>query len=287
MASTKYIFSGHESFSCKSLWPKKGYDFVKSGYQFSSAESVMILGVGKNMVSSIRFWIKALGLINSSGNITQLADYLFDDAVGKDKYVEDLGTLWLLHFNLVNNLEATLYDWIFRGMQKERKLFSRDAAVSYVKRRFAEEGKQNLFNINTIKKDVSVLLQSYTLPQKPKSNEDYSLLLMDLDLIRQSKDSKDYYFNIEGKRKISCEIFLYAILAIKGEDDTLPFEKIQEKVGLAFCMNDMETIVILQTLSSRYPDYLQYSDVAGIRQLQFTKSLDAFKVLDDYYGTDI
>ncbi len=24
----KYSFSGHESFACKSLWLKKGYDFV-------------------------------------------------------------------------------------------------------------------------------------------------------------------------------------------------------------------------------------------------------------------
>ena len=47
MSVVKYNFSGHESFPCKSLWLKKGYDFVVSGNQFSSAEAVMELGVGK------------------------------------------------------------------------------------------------------------------------------------------------------------------------------------------------------------------------------------------------
>ena len=55
----KYTFSGHESFPCKSLWLKKGYDFVVAGNDFNSPEAVIGLGVGKNMVASIRFWLKA------------------------------------------------------------------------------------------------------------------------------------------------------------------------------------------------------------------------------------
>ena len=30
----KYTFSGHESFPCKSLWLKKGYDFVANKNDF-------------------------------------------------------------------------------------------------------------------------------------------------------------------------------------------------------------------------------------------------------------
>ena len=52
----KYTFSGHESFPCKTLWLKKGYDFVVAGNDFNSPEAVIGLGVGKNMVASIRFW---------------------------------------------------------------------------------------------------------------------------------------------------------------------------------------------------------------------------------------
>ncbi len=54
-----YKFSGYESFPCKSLWLKKGYDFVIGGNDFNSSYAVITLGVGKNMVASIRFWLRA------------------------------------------------------------------------------------------------------------------------------------------------------------------------------------------------------------------------------------
>jgi len=50
----KLIFSGHETFHCKSLWLKKGYDFIEKEGKFIDEASVE-LGVGRNMVSSIRF----------------------------------------------------------------------------------------------------------------------------------------------------------------------------------------------------------------------------------------
>ena len=45
----RYTFSGHESFPCKSLWLKKGYDFVVQGKNFNNPDAVIDLGVGKNM----------------------------------------------------------------------------------------------------------------------------------------------------------------------------------------------------------------------------------------------
>lgn len=45
----KYVFSGHESFPCKTLWLKKGYDFVVQGKNFNNPDAVIDLGVGKNM----------------------------------------------------------------------------------------------------------------------------------------------------------------------------------------------------------------------------------------------
>ena len=71
-----YKFSGHESFPCKSLWLKKGYDFVA----------------------------------NKNDKKTKLGDYLFDESKGKDKYLEDIATLWLLHFNLVFSEDSTGFE---------------------------------------------------------------------------------------------------------------------------------------------------------------------------------
>lgn len=285
--TTTYRFSGHESFPCKTLWLKKGYDFVVAGNDFNSPEAVIGLGVGKNMVASIRFWLRVFG-ITANDKLTTLADYLFDSQKGKDRYIEDIATLWLLHFNLVFSEDATLYKMFFCGLQRERTHFEREQVLTYVKLKMVEAGKITLFNPNTVKKDVAVLLQNYTLPRKPQSNEDFSSLLIDLDLIRQNTEGKGYYFNVDGKRKVTKEIFLYGLLKLKEKDgdNTIAFDTIQEQVGLVFCMQDFETIEMLKLLAGEYGEYLAYSDVAGIKQIQFTNNLDVKQVLDNYYGKE-
>lgn len=286
--ASKYIFSGHESFPCKTLWLKKGYDFIKVGKNFNDPQAVIELGVGKNMVASIRYWLKAFG-ISDNDKLTWLGDYLFDEKTGKDKYMEDLATLWLLHFNLVYNQDATLYNLFFCGFQKGHTQFDRDQVVTYVKLNMIEAGKQNLFNENTVRKDVGVLLQNYVLPRKILSNEDFSTLMIDLDLVRQNNDNKGYYINLEGKRKVAKEIFMFALLTLKENegDETISYDTIQEKVGLVFCMQDYETIEMLKELSNDYSKYMSYSDNAGIRMVQFTSDLEKTKVLNDYYAKNI
>ena len=288
MSYSKYVFSGHESFPCKTLWLKKGYDFVMQGRNFNSPEAVIDLGVGKNMVASIRYWLKVFGVCKNDQR-TWLGDYLFNDQNGKDRYIEDLATLWLLHFNLVFNQEATLYHLLFRGYQKGHTQFERDQVVTYVKLDMIGADKLKAFNENTVKKDVAVLIQNYALPRKAQSNEDFSSMLIDLDLIRQNVENKGYYFNLEGKRQVVKEIFMYALLMLKERegDNTIAYDTIQDEVGLAFCMQDHETIEMLKQLSNDYSKYMSYSDNAGIRMLQFTKDLDKEQVLNDYYEKNV
>ena len=102
----KYAFSGHESFQCKGLWLKKGYDYAKAGLSFTDDYAVVELGVGKNMVASIRYWLRAFGITNDNGVPTEIGKYLLDDN-GADPYIEDTATLWLLHYMLVTSRVPT------------------------------------------------------------------------------------------------------------------------------------------------------------------------------------
>lgn len=289
MSYSKYVFSGHESFPCKTLWLKKGYDFNKANKDFNSPEAVVELGVGKNMVAAIRYWYKVFGLNSEDERTKWIPDFLFNDQDGKDRYMEDLGTLWLLHFLLVYSNIASLYNLFFIDFQKERRRFDRNQIVTFVKRKMAEANQEHLFNANTVKKDVGVLLQNYCLPRNPQSNEDYSTLLMDLDLLRQKEKNdggekdKSFYFNIDGKKKVTPMAFLFAVLMYKSdEDNTIPFDLLQD-VGLIFCMNDLEVIEMLRALSEQYSDYMTYSDVAGIRQLQFVQQMNPRQIIEQYY----
>ncbi len=279
--ATKHTFSGHESFPCKTLWLKKGYDFLKEQGNWNDADAVVRLGVGKNMVASIRYWMRAFGL-TVNDTLTSIADYIFDTNHGKDPFIEDLGTLWLLHYLLVSTCEATLYNWLFTRFQRERLTFEREQLVAFVKRTMTEDGKLKAYNENTVKKDVAVLLQNYVQPHKPQSMEDYSSLIIDLDLIRQSKDSKQYTFNVEGKRQLPLAILLYAIAKEKGNDNSVDYDTLQS-IGNIFCLNDMELIAMLTAIQAKYPDVLRYSDTAGLRQVQFLKAVNLYQVLTYYY----
>ena len=279
----RYIFSGHESFPCKTLWLKKGYDIIDGKNNFNAADSVVKLGVGKNMVASIRYWLKTFGLVKE-GSLTEVARFVFADNSGMDPYIEDLGTIWLLHYLLISSREATLYNLLFTRFQRERRVFERQHIISFVKRYMAEKGKLKTYNENTVKKDVAVLLQNYVQPMKAQAMEDYSTLLIDLDLI-MTTDGKQYMFNQEGKRQLPPDILMYAILEEKKSDKSVDYDTLQN-IGLMFCLNDMELIAALSLLQERYPDVIRYSDTAGLRQVQFLKKVESMDVLRQYYQNE-
>lgn len=275
----KPTFSGHESFQCKTQWLKRGYDFVSEGNNFNDEDAVLQLGVGKNMVSSIRYWMKAFGLYSQENNLTEIADYIFNNVEGKDPYIEDVATLWLLHYLLVKTNTASTYNIAFIDFHKQRNDFEKDNLYSYIRRLCFENGYQYLCNENTVKKDINVLLQNYIEPDSG-NYEDYSALLLDLNLIR--KVSKNTYcFNNLNHTSVTPEIFLYAILAEK-EGLSISFDMLIE-IALIFCLTTNDLLEVIKQICDKYPNHIVFSDVAGVRQLQFKIELSQQDVLNAYY----
>lgn len=114
----RYCFSGHESFPCKSMWLKKGYDYLVEHNKFTDPDAVVKLGVGKNMVQSIKFWLRAFDLLKDD-EVTEIARYIFNDRDGKDPYAEDNTTLWILHYLLVVSAVSSIYRLVFVDLQRE------------------------------------------------------------------------------------------------------------------------------------------------------------------------
>lgn len=278
----KYSFSGHETFYCKSLWLKKGYDFLKNGNSFNDDDAVVKLGVGKNMVSSIRYWLKAFGLTKAD-QPTALANYIFDTNDGKDSFLEDTNTLWLLHYNLVSNNIASIYNLLFVDYQREKKDFDRDTLNAFIKRRCNVPEQKNVYNENTVKKDIGVLLHNYLAPDSLVSLEEFSGLLISLNLLR--KIDKDVYaFNETSISALDPSIIWYSILDSRGNDTTISFDKIQE-LALSFGMQITSFIEIIRGLAQRYPQIIQYSETSGVRNIQFIGCPpNKFDVLKDYYA---
>lgn len=276
----RYSFSGHESFQCKSLWLKKGYDYLLANNSFTDIDAVAKLGVGKNMVASIRFWLRSFGLTKSD-SLEPISTYIFDTENGKDPFAEDINTIWLLHFLLVASEVASLYNLLFVEYQREKKEFTKLELQSFVKRKCSISEQKNVYNENTVRKDIGVLLKNYVAPSDLKTIEDFSALMIVLDLIL-NKGNDTYCFKVSKPEDIAPEIILFALIRMRGTDKTISFDVLQ-KLSLIFGLPMVSLIDIIRSLEKIFPDTLVFSDNSGIKNVQFIGAIDEFEALNHYY----
>ncbi|MBP1819264.1 DUF4007 family protein [Mycobacterium sp. OAE908] len=112
--STTPTFANHQTFHPRFGWIKKGYEAASRDPNIFNEKSAPVdLGVGKNMVEAIRFWALATKVIARSPHPdrprtsvyspTRLGRALLDDRFGFDPYIEDLATLWILHWHAISD----------------------------------------------------------------------------------------------------------------------------------------------------------------------------------------
>ena len=144
-------FSGHETFACRYAWLPKAYRALKANpTQFSDEDGAMVeLGLGKNMVHSLRFWVENVGLAVPEGprslRLTDLAHTIFGPD-GFDPYLEDIRTLWLIHWNLASRADGALFAWRYLLNQWPYPEFTRSEVLAA----FARESKRLGYSHSTI-----------------------------------------------------------------------------------------------------------------------------------------
>ncbi len=276
----KRIFSGHESFECRRFWLKKGYDHIVAGNKFND-EAGILLGVGRNMVPSIRYWMRAYGLLNESDNLTEFARLIFNSD-GLDPYLEDEATLWLLHYKLVSVKYAAIYDIIFNDFRKQKPEFSKEQLALYILTNYKQD-----VNEATFTKDFEAFTKTY-IPKSDDVEENFEGILTELNLVSEHKYNKGKekrFFVIEptDKKEIPVEVILYCLLS-RYEGNSISFENAfadDSSVGVVFAMTKQGLSNKLDAIASEFGAV--YSDNAGIRELQFKNRPNPIKVLKQYY----
>jgi hypothetical protein len=102
--SPDFRFSGHETFPIRYSWLPKAIAMIGNPKaDFGDDAAAMVdMGLGKNMVRALRFWVQAAGAEVSEGRyrITRFGNRLLSEDGGLDPFLEDARTLWLLHWKL-------------------------------------------------------------------------------------------------------------------------------------------------------------------------------------------
>lgn len=285
---TKYTFSGHDSFQCRQLWLKKGFDYVQEGKNFNDEDAVVKLGVGKNMVSSIRFWLKAFNVIDNKDIPTEFGKHLFDDETGYDPFLEDDASLWLLHYQLVKNGFASIYSIIFNEFRKEKLFFNKETFVNYVKR-IGESNPDLNFNENTVAKDFIVFANLYKNDPESKDVEDsFSGILSEIELLKTTGKGKEEQFYIENTERDNLPeaVVLFSILDNSNYGSSISLNSLEfdlNSPGSIFALNRSGLMNKISEIVREFKD-ITFTDQAGIKEMQFKKKSDAFTILDTYYG---
>ena len=285
--SIKYTFSGHDSFQCRQLWLKKGYDYIQSNKSFNDEDSVVKLGVGKNMVSAIRYWMKAFNIIDSKDKPTEFGAKLLDNK-GYDPFLEDDASLWLLHYQLIKTGLASTYSIIFNEFRKEKLFFNKVTFVNYLKR-IKEADKTFNFNDNTVAEDFIVFVKMYQSGEGSNDVEDsFSGILSEIELLKTINQGKDEQYQIENSErdKLPRAVLLFSILENSSYGDSIGLNSLEydnNSPGSIFCLNRSG---LTNKISEIVRDYNQitFTDHAGIKELQFKKKPNAYSILDTYYG---
>lgn len=281
----KLIFTGHDTFHCRNYWLKKGLDHIWANQKFNK-EAVISLGVGNNMVNSIRFWIRSFGLIDKEGIPNDIAKRLFEDK-GFDPFLEDIGTIWLLHYLLVKSEFSSIYSLIFNYFRKERIEFTKEHLLKFLEKRCINSGLN--YNLNSLKKDVDVFVKNYAKPERSKSVEDdFSGLLYELNILsRLDRYGKQQWFSIENtyRTELPYQILLFCILDSTGTE-TVSFNQLLNNinsVGAVFALSSNGLMDKINQILEAYPKEIVFSDDGGVRVLQFKKTIEKWSVLNSYY----
>ena len=182
-------FRAHDTFFIRKGWLSKGMrNVIETPDVFVSRENnpMDVLGIGANMVKAMRYWLVAVGLTqeSTSGKRIQTPTQLGETIYAHDQYFEEMGTLWLLHYQLVNakdgkDTEATSW-WYFFNEFKVAE-FTRDDFLAYINKylRNSDEGDKP---VRTIEEDFNCIINTYvprskSSPEKvcPESNIDCPL----------------------------------------------------------------------------------------------------------------
>lgn len=281
-------FARHETFHPRFGWLRKAVtEAAKAGDVFTDDEATVKLGVGKNMVNAIRYWGLAFKVLEQRANPDRprvpltipsaFGTTLLDDD-GWDPYLEDVASLWLLHWKLLSAPCMAPVWWIafndFTAIQ-----FSESQLTTHVLELTSAAGWPAVVEAS-VKKDVDCLLRTYTVRRHGRQGLDDILdcPFRELGLIEAAvgEEGRGWRFVVGEKPGLPDEIVAYAALefaARSGEGvRSISIARLAHdpgSPGAAFRLTDTALFDSLSRVASSGGS-LRVAEPGGLRQLLFS-----------------
>lgn len=269
----------------RQLWLRKAYDAVAAAGPadasrvFADDAAIARFGVGKNMVSSMRFWASACQVIRDDGpnggySTTEVGNLIFDAERGLDPYCERPGTTWLMHWFLASTpTKTTTWYYVFNHLAQQ--VFDRESVVNALSGLITEYGLR--ISTATLKRDVECCIRSYVPRAGGDSPEEMSEpLLGELGLIQQNAKGS-FEFRRGAKRSLPDGIFAFALLdywqRLEHAGSVMGFDRVAHDYGSpgrVFKLDENAVADRLMSMEELSRGQIQWTEQAGIRQVTRT-----------------
>ena len=306
--AAKPTFARHETFHPRYGWFRKAHAFVAEDPRiFVAKDAPVRIGVGKDMVRAIRFWGLAAKLIEEGAESpnrrvldlvpASMGQRLFGDN-GWDRYMEDPGTLWLLHWLLMAP-PCLLPVWWLAFNEFHAVEFSEDDLLMAITTQLEAIDGWGVPHRSSVSKDVTVLLRTYA-PAEPSSgrtgiDDILDCPLRELSLIGRSPATKRYRFSLGPKPGLPPAILTYAALDYIARTcaagRTVTISRLAQEPGApgrAFKLTDGDLLEAIEPVAEK-TESLRLAATLGAIQLSWSKAPGeiAGQILDDYFRSDV
>ncbi len=305
----KYRISGHESFPCRYTWlPKAVRGLAENPKLFANEEQAMVdLGVGKNMVRSIRFWSQAAGVVRTRKedgySLTKFGVALLGER-GHDPFLEDIRTLWLIHWELATDIANPLLAWDYLLNRWQEPELVPSAVLKALQREVMKEngGPSPV----TLEQHFETFLHTYvpTRGRKGEVQEDnLDCPLVELELIVKIGDREldssvgkrepIYTFRRDEKPEITPELFAFCLHDFwqkrHNSESTLPFREVAHghgSPGQVFKLPEEDVRARVEDLGRQTDGYLTFGESANLQQLRRHGERDSCALMKKIYAME-
>lgn len=307
----QYRFSGHETFPCRYAWlPKAFQEIRQEETALADDEEAMIrLGVGKNMVRAIRFWLHAAGIaIPVAGGRFKATPFgcAVLDTRGMDPYLEDVRTLWLIHWQVSTHVEQPLFAWDYLLNRWPHPEFTRSTAMTAFKREAGLLGKE-LSDV-TLQQHFDVFLHTYVPTRGKKgqvAEDNLDCPLVELNLIEKTAERPSdteghreavYAFRRTEKPEITPELFIFCLADFwarrRINDQTLTLRDValaEGSPGQILKLSEPDVRVRLEHITSDSNGIFEFHESTTMQQVVRSQPKNDKKrnLLECVYGREV
>lgn len=265
----------HETFSIRAGWLEKAINNFKDNSQcFSKDNGQQILGIGTNMVKSLRYWSEACGLINfnqhKGNSFTELGKYISN----RDPYLNEMSSWWLIHLFLVSNFELSPVFNTFFNLNINK--FEKDQLFNALKNNLEEN--YVLGAESSLEADVLMLIKTYYSDDESNPENNMNCPLSKLGLLG-TNDKKVYYKQQPKYSTLSYKVIYYAMIkSWKNSNSNANLKSFNLEDMYEWNNNPLNVFNLSKSTMYQYLDEMNKNKLIGLVK---TAGLNVITINDD------